>query len=451
MFEEVSIPVADLQLDTGNPRFGEEQESQQAAALKLAKQQGRHIVKLAEDIVDFGLDPTALVAVVATSDRHRKYKVLEGNRRVLALKALETPTLVAGALTSSEEKRLQQLSGRYHQGDPIEGVRCVLFDKEEQAYHWIELRHTGNNEGAGLDEWDADEKDRFRSRHPGGAKGRKPGGQVIDFVVKATGMSAPKKIMSNVNRLVVSAPARDALGIDIIDGQVVSSYPKDEVLKGLKRVVEDFDTGGKRVTDIYYDDDKRDYLNTFKRTELPAKSKRLPAPVPLLDLLSGRPAKPVQPRTARRRRKPQADRTTLIPSTSKLNPTVPRINAIYNELATLTVDQYPNACAVLLRVFMELSVDHYLAQHNVMTEAQMRSAPLAQRMKTAADHLKKRSKIDEALRKAVYTIASSSGHIVIASATTFNQYVHNKHVFPKPSELRTAWDELEPFLEKVCL
>src|SRR5262249_3354915 len=126
MYEEVSIPVADLQLDTGNPRFGEEQESQQAAALKLAKQQGRNRVKLAEDIVDFGLDPTALVAVVATSDRHRKYKVVEGNRRVLALKALETPTLVAGALASAEERRLQQLSSRYHQGDQVESVRCVL-------------------------------------------------------------------------------------------------------------------------------------------------------------------------------------------------------------------------------------------------------------------------------------------------------------------------------------
>ena len=64
--------------------------------------------------------------------------------------------------------------------------------------------------------------------------------------------------------------------------------------------------------------------------------------------------------------------------------------------------------------------------------------------------MKANGEIDEDLRKAVYRIADTKG-VMAASTATFNQYVHNKYVYPFPSELRMAWDELQPFMEKVLV
>ena len=65
-----------------------------------------------------------------------------------------------------------------------------------------------------------------------------------------------------------------------------------------------------------------------------------------------------------------------------------------------------------------------------------------------ADDLEKKGTIDLQLKRAVYKVADNS-YGLSASTVTFNQYVHNKYVYPTASKLRTAWDELQPFVEKM--
>lgn len=139
---------------------------QQATVHALASQQGRRLVKLAESIVANGLDPAQLFTVIATSDKKRGYVVLEGNRRTLALKALETPTIVQPALPPGEFKKLLTLADRFAD-NPIESVQCFLCDPSEEAAagNFVMSRHGGAQEGVGLVGWDSDEKDRFRVRH----------------------------------------------------------------------------------------------------------------------------------------------------------------------------------------------------------------------------------------------------------------------------------------------
>jgi hypothetical protein len=161
MPEVVDVPLSDLLFDLRNPRLVEPLKTQQEFAVNLAKQQQGNIVRLAKDILDNGLDPTTLPAVIPTDDQHKRYTVLEGNRRVLALKALEAPALVAPALSTQEQHRLSKLAERFS-AEPVRTVSCVLFDNEQEATHWIELRHTGQNEGVGLVPWGSDEKDRCR-------------------------------------------------------------------------------------------------------------------------------------------------------------------------------------------------------------------------------------------------------------------------------------------------
>lgn len=450
MAEIVDIPLSDLLMDGGNPRLPDEVgATQQETATTLAQQQGDNILRLAADIQKNGMDPTTLVAVVPTGDQHKRYKVIEGNRRVLALKALETPSLITPVLSTASSRKLTELSDKYSQA-PIDKVPCVLFEREQDAEHWLRLRHTGQNSGVGLVEWGADEKDRFNSRHAGA---RKPAGQLIDFVEKRGTLSAEartskQKIISNVERILGSPHCRGRLGIDVVQGEVVALFPEAEIIKGLTRVVEDLKTGKVSVPDLYKKEDREAYVDKLPRTVRPKASTRLPDPVVLKDLTSGSTTPRTAPAKPRRPRGSKAPRTTVLPKGTQLEISAPRINAIYNELLTLSAESYPNSSSVLLRVFIELSVDHYLDKHKLMTEQEMRNNPLAKRLKKVAEHLEQNGKIGAKLKAAVVKVADGKS-VLAPTIPTFNQYVHNQYVFPRATDLYSTWDELAPFMEQV--
>ncbi len=445
--EIVDIQISDLLLDVGNPRYSEVARNQQAAASSLAEKHSSHILKLAEDIVDNGLDPTTLPAVVATSDKRKKrYRLLEGNRRLLAIKALETPTLISAVLSASASKRLTSLSKRYAK-KPLSSMKCVLFSSEKEAERWVWLRHTGENEGAGLVTWGAKEKERYKARHTGKLK---PTGQVIEFVEKYGNLSqkaqaSNQKITTNVERLIETTYVKEKLGFDVIDGEVVSWYPRDEVVKGLTRIVEDLLTKKKSVKDLYYADQRKQYIDGFSRTYLPKKSTVLDQPVVLTDLTAGKKKPRKVPATPKP--KPKAKPRTTV-AKEGLDVSTPRINDVYNELLNLNAETYTNACAVLLRVFVELSVDHFLEEKKVMSEQKIAKEPLKVRMKAAGKYLKANGDISNTLLKAVNAMADGQS-VLAPGLTSFNQYVHNKYTFPKPSELYASWDELTPFLAKI--
>jgi hypothetical protein len=447
MPEVVNIPLADLLLDSGNPRLVETKETQQETATALARQQGDNLLRLATDIVEHGLDPTALPAVVATADRQKRYKVVEGNRRILALRALETPSLVTGVLSPSSARRLVQLAARYEE-NPMGNVPCVLFDTEEEAQHWVLLRHTGQNQGVGLVEWGTEEQDRYNARHAGT---RRPAGQVIAFVDKHGTLSAEarashRKIITTLQRMLNTAYVRQALGIDVQDRQVIALYPTSELARSLSRLVEDLKLN-LQVPDLYHLPQREDWVDSLPASVKPRKSKMLKTPVFLDNLTAGEPSQGAT-RTPRRR-KVQPTRTTVIPRSSTLEVTPPRINAIYNELSNLNVEQYPNASSVLLRVFIELSVDHYIADKKLLTEKQVRESPLAKRLKTVVKYLETSGAIQARLARAVEAMADNQRSAVGASVVTMHGYVHNEFAYPKSHDLYATWDEIAPVMEQM--
>ncbi len=341
MAEFEDIPLSDLLLDQNNARLTDPVDSQQAAMLALVRQASPlYLLKQAEHIVVHGLDPSTLPIVVPTGDDKKRYVVLEGNRRVLALKALEMPSRVEAALSQSQMRRLLALSRRFEK-DPIDTVRCSVLPSTEEATMWVSLRHTGRNGGVGLMEWGSNEKDRFTARH--GDRDRSPAGQVIDFVreqgtLSEEARSSRKGVLTNVARLLSTPEAREALGIDLQDGAVVARYPMNEVRKSLTYVVEAFLTGKANVKNVYHAPDRKAFANAIPHEARPNPRTRFGAPIPLTELTSesgtqsiGRAAPASRPR----RRKPLGrprERTTVIPRDCDLDIDTQRVNAIYYEL-----------------------------------------------------------------------------------------------------------------------
>lgn len=447
--EYMTIPISDLLLDAGNPRLADEQESQQKAAEALAEQQGDKIIRLAEDIIQYGVDPLAVTGVVPTGDSRKRYRVVEGNRRVLTLRALDTPTLISPVLSPGNQKKLTELSNKFAQA-PISSLRCVLLEDEtEQTLHWIKLRHTGENQGRGVVSWDSEQQARFNERHAGV---KSPARQVLDFVERQGTLSpeaqrSSKKIITSIERLMSSPHVRDRIGVDIDRGEVLANYPASEVSKGLTKVVEDLKLDKVRVPDLYHAEDRRAYAKNLPRTALPKKKSRLKEPVLLTDLASGKSG--TKAKRAKKARKPRTQsRTTVIPRDNLLEVTNSRINQIFAELLDLSAEKYPNACSVLLRTFIELSIDHYLEEQKVVSDNNIRNYSLGKKIKEAAKHLHKRRLIPNKLKKAMEAFADSN-NVMQPRLVTFHQYVHNQYVLPNAGDLYGAWDEFCPFMEKV--
>lgn len=436
MGSALSIPVADLVVDTENPRLAEREISQREALRMLAESQGPKLVALARDVIAYGLNPSDLPIVIAAKDS--RYAVLEGNRRLTALRALENPDLLENAVKASVLRQFKKLHKRYVD-NPIESIICWVVDNREEANHWIELRHTGENKGAGVVRWGSDENARHRSR----TKKPEIHTQALDYLQNQDVIDNAyrKRVPSTSLKRLLGTPAvRKRLGVDVEAGNLLRMADTASVSRALKYVVDDLVE--KRVTtkDIYLSHQRANYAKALPARVAVKATKKRGEGVPLTQTEDA--ASKASPK--KRRRKPP--RRFLIPTTCVLNIHSERIQQMESELRRLSLERHPNAICVLLRVFLELSADDYIKRHNLTLKNNR--PPLNQKFTAVVDDLLKNKKLDKQ-QAAPVRKACQKGSFLAPSITLMHQYVHNQYIFPVGTELRAHWDSLQPFVEAI--
>lgn len=427
MAERLPIAVASLLVDLQNWRLPQPQNGQREAQREIARRQGEKLLKLAEDIAKYGTNLAVLPIVMPTGSR---FTVLEGNRRLVALRALENPQWLAGAFPARSLAEMKNLSKRYLQ-NPIASIYCLLVKDREEAEHWIELLHGGEKQGAGTVKWGADEKARFLSR----ATLPKLHTQVLDFL-ENRGDLTPEQRQSvptdSLRRLIGTPAVRTKLGVDLRDGKMVPLASDAKVSKALMYVVNDLISGETKTKKIYDKDDRVAY------------AKQLPATItviPSAKTVRKQPPPTPQPRVSKFR--PAMPRDELIPPGCVLAITPPRIQQIEGELRSLSLASHSNAISVLFRVFVELSCDAYIADVGVGTTANLNSL-LSTKLQDTAGDLVARGQLTQQQARPV-RIAAEKDKYFAASVSVMNEYIHSPYVFPMPADLRAGWDNLQPF------
>ena len=360
-YSDMFIDVAQILLDPINPRH-EPLESQVALIKGMIDVQKEKLVKLAEDIVTLGLNPSDLISVIPHNSEKNKYIVVEGNRRITALKLLSSPSLCHD---NSIRSRFESLNKVYIKS-PISTIKCIVYSDRESAKHWISLKHTGENDGIGTVRWDAIAIKRFQAQAT--SKKESIGLQLLNFILDNHALDdASRKLIKNipittVERLLNDPDVRKSLGLNIEKGELKSQLNKESAANILYDFFVPFATGDKNVKDVYYKNDRKDYLSDFGPAPISIPSNLAHDSWPLNTPPKPSPTKsstPV-PVPKPRSRPLSTARTYLIPSDCIMKISSTRINAIYHELRKeLIVADVPNACSVLLRVFLEVSVDHY--------------------------------------------------------------------------------------------
>jgi hypothetical protein len=149
----LTLKLNDLILDTENPRFGKAT-SQREALQRIIEDQDVKLVVLADSIVTDGLNPMDRWLVLKTTGIRAKYTVLEGNRRLATIRILQSPSVMNDLEVRLPVKRkLEQLATQFDI-NTIQPFDCFEVADRATAATWINQRHTGQNSGRGIVNWD---------------------------------------------------------------------------------------------------------------------------------------------------------------------------------------------------------------------------------------------------------------------------------------------------------
>lgn len=413
------VRVDDLLLDVKNPRHPKVGNQRDAIKALLADGSEK-IAALAEDIAEHGLNPADLL-IVMPYDQYR-YIVLEGNRRLTALKLLHRPDLAKGHTSESRFNWIKESIGKHT--NIANEVPCAVVHSRQEARHWLELRHTGERSGAGVVRWSAEAQQRFspnRGTHADKAMIvidilRSLYSEDTEFVEYLEKVSSQK--LTTFGRLVSDPYARSKLGIDLRERKFTSS--DQESMRSIKTVVVDL-ASDISVSDLKTKEQRRVYIDSIG---IDISSSGLPSP----DKPVVSPKKP----TTRKR----AITTPSAPLFDglELNKLGIRVSAILEELQRLNTEQFPNASSVLIRSIIELSIDQFYKVKNWEDKDHKNNRVILrkkiERCVNEIDDSKKDPKYSP-VRRGVQDKNS------LFATNTLNEFVHNQYYHPSPTELQT--------------
>jgi len=444
---EIKLKIEDLILDHDNPRITHA-EGQQEALQKIVKDQKTKLVKLAQSIAEHGLNPMDRLLVLRVHQKPERFIALEGNRRTAVFKLLTNPTVMTGLdMPPPMKKIIERLAEKFSKSK-VEPISCFELASRQEGDYWLELRHKGENQGMGIVDWTSVQSQRFRNRSPAI--------QALEMVVERGGLTPEQRSkitekfpLSTLQRFVEDRKVRNALGLDVKGGKLVTNLPASEVVKPLKKIVVDLANKDLKVGRVMTTDQMLGYVDDLDKKNLPDLSKarkelRTVDEIPISEF--GKPAKA----TTRRRPDP-SDRREVVPKGCPINVTDNRIAEIYKELRTLRLDDAPNAIAVLLRVFLEMSVDRFLENNGGSLKAsdngRMRWKKLDRKLKEVIDMLVSNINVPESqLAQVKRSVGVKTSPM---NVELFHLYVHERFATPSPAELKAAWNNAQSLFEKI--
>jgi hypothetical protein len=445
-----SLKVDSLELDLENPRITLATD-QRDAMQKIITEQKVQLVNLAENIAAKGLNPMNRFLVMR-SGRAGKFIVLEGNRRILAIKILKNPhLLVSLQMTDALRKRFQAAAKNFDI-KKVEPLDCHEVADRAEGNEWIRQRHMGRDAGRGIVDWTSIASSRFR--------GRDPALQALDFVLEHAGLTDEQKEqitgkfpLTTLDRLLSTPSVRAEIGFEVEKGKLTTELPAEEAIKPLKRIVLDLSEKKVTVTDLKLVKQQDDYIAKMKAADRP-NLKMKTGTRAAIESITDKDFKPVAAPSSRRAKAARpAARTHIVPKGCRLNVTVPKIAGIYGELTSLLLSKHVHAIGVLLRVFLEMSVDAYLVNTAglLLTFNEPRSGrdvdkKLKMKVEEAIDHMVNNGADDKDF-KGVRT-AMCDVHNPF-SIETLHAYIHNRFFTPVDTHLTTAWDNSQPLFERI--
>jgi hypothetical protein len=443
------IDLETLLLDSLNPRHNPVESQREALGALLEGRGAQELLRLAEDISKFGVSPIDLALVIPDG---KIFIVLEGNRRVAALKLLKNPGLASGSKISES---IYQLSKNSRQ---IDEIGCIVAESRDTARRWIELRHSGSQQGVGVVGWSPEMQVRFTENYSG-QRGRAlkltdalEEAYIDDQELLSLIQSVKSAKITTLGRLVSDPDFRMVAGL-VIGDQVQSRFSPSSMRALWYRLLSDL---AMRITvsDLKSKGQRADYLASLADV-VPSEAERRPArrfeearnedteqegannkgttSSSTKDEDGPSPRPPATPKT-------QRARPMRLFYGLRLVHVRPKVKDILREAQRIDLGEFPNAGAVLIRVIVELVVAegiHYIKPN-------------------ADDHLRDRVKLclrelDPTQNDQKYAGVRSglSDPNSLFAVKALHSYLHNPQMHADATSLRAISENYMTFLRDI--
>ena len=466
--------LTELRLDQKNYRTGAVA-SQRDAIAAIIEDQRRKLVNLAEDVLALGLSPGEPIWVTRDTDAPGMYVVLEGNRRIAALKIMEAPALAAGTVV---EKAFLALASQFSE-KPIRQIEARVFATREEAQPWQRRRHMTSASGVGLQSWKTLAK--ARANRDQGAKAQRFLA-VVEYLqddsdewAEIADVLDPK--WTTVDRVLNASTLSTLLGVDINLKTGAIKFENGEEESGkdlLRRVLRGIAAPDFRFSDIESDRDRETFIARFADFAVKAKggnnaaspnggvkpsgavapSADQSAPLTEPQTATQPTAQPKATATPSKTKPIPAPRSTLAPRRGGQTFAVKgdRLNGLYRECRDIVVKNNENAASFLLRVFIELSSEALLEEKGTPIPSSVRGRsnwddtgiPLSVKVNSVLGIIDDTGKLKTLAQVRVACDPKSTASY---SISTLHGYFHNRHTKPDAMSIMAAWDTWEIYLQ----
>lgn len=423
------VPLRAIFLDNENPRHdpisNEVEIIHHLTTKEAVKKLARHICKMGVT------SPLEMIGIMRHPKARDAFVVLEGNRRVCALKLLQDPDK---AKTEADRKVFRDLAKTITLPEEID---VVLFTDRESARPWISLRHEGPQNGIGTKPWLPAQKARFNLA---GSAAKNPNIQATRLKEYALARNlVDEKIkdeikVTTLTRYLSNPVFRNTVGL--IDNQSLNiRVPIEEFDRVIQRFISDALSG--KAHSRTNKTERVNYVNELKMGGHAPTSHLDVAIDAEAEVASARPANKAKERN---NRSPD-DRPYIVPSgyVAKIENKV--LKRLYDELRTIKADGAEFAVTYLLRAVIEQAVTLFLKKHGRLPN----NAELHLKLNLAAGILADGGMTAREL-KYLNTMANDKNSR--SSPDTMGHFVHGGAIPTKKDVIRT-WDSIEHVLTKI--
>lgn len=461
MSSRKSISINSILLDSENARHGEKQSQSEIYKWMTSGLVAQKVFKLASDIAARGLSPLDGMGVMPSKDTDKEpWIVVEGNRRVAALKFLNNPKLCPDLKL---RKQYDQLKKKSSVQVSLRAEFAVFKDFSDASY-WIQLRHGGEHGGVGIASWGAKEYDSFLARL-GARSTNRSAVNLLSYALSKglITLAQYEQIPTTTLYRMLSTPAvRKQLGCHVSKGEVFRIADEEYFDRAVTTMLVAMASGKVSVTELKSLPQRENFAKGMKAEGGWGEYEELsPQPISTThhnavgseaqdkspDTLGAegeqpKVGSPAKPRSGAR------DRLFAVKSHGLDVPAnETKVQDILRELATLKhsgAKATPISVSFLLRALLELSSDNYLEKNPGVIRRLEPNTPLREKVKYSARHMHANGKLSQDSLDVVSRHCAEDGGMLTIS--TLQKYLHSTAHFPNGETLNSMWSELKYYI-----
>ncbi len=467
-WQEKSISTTKLRLDDRNPRLSHMQQNVTQNELINEMIDNYKVYELARSIAEDGFFPDKNLIAIIEKNGHI---VLEGNRRLAALKTLLTPDIVTGR-SKSKFKRLNTIIDENY----ILKIKVIIAPSRESANPIVFKEHTERT----VMPWSRIMQAEFYKRQLKNeisldelaSKYNKTKPEITSFLklmnmydiacnleysddnIKLKLFDKQRFNASVLERIYDSQIMRDSLKFDFdSSGYIRGTTKKEDFKKAYTRIIEDIVEEKINTRTLNKKEDFEKYAEQIIEFA-PTTSGKFNHKDLIKD--TGAPIKISITKKSKTKRSVQQTSGIIprgIPFTLE---GATNLKYFYDELKKLSVKSYPNSVATTLRAFLEKSIRMFLKKKNIRKLTIIENGEKLEKkleelfLGDIIDCVTKRemSILEDNTKKILRQFKSASDK---ASLNALNSIMHNEEYSLREDELRRIWSKLECVFREILL